>query len=437
MGIEDLDHQFGFGNALSSEAVPGTLPQRQNGPRRLPHGLYAEQLNGTGFTLRRAENHRVWMYRLRPQLPSAGWTRLDGGRLAARFDQGSASPEILRFAPHPYPQAPTDFLASLSTFAGAGDPALKAGFALHVYAATADMVDRAFTDIDGDLLVVAQEGALRIQTELGWLQVGPGEIAILPRGIRFRVSLPDGRARGFVGELFNGHYQLPERGLVGANGLADERHFRAPVAAFEDRAGPWEIIHKQGGALWRTTALHSPFDVVAWHGSYAPFAYDLMDFYAHWSVNRDHPDPSILTVLTSPHDDHGRNAVDFAVFRGRWDPTEDTFRPPFFHRNSAIEFNAVLASPAKSGPYVAGASTYTPYLSPHGVSVRSYEAAVAPSDAVANRPHRLGDDELWIQFESTYALRVMPWFVDAAHRDRAYLEQFQGFRPARIGGDDS
>ncbi|MFT4626798.1 MAG: homogentisate 1,2-dioxygenase [Myxococcota bacterium] len=428
----DLTYLTGFGNALASEARPGALPTLQNGPRQAPFGLYAEQINGTGFTVHRAQNHRVWLYRLRPQIAAGGWERVDSGQFVGRFDEGTVSPELLRFAPMPYPDGDVDFLSGLSTFAGAGDPTTKVGFAIHVYAATADMVDRAFTNIDGDMLVVPEDGALRIQTELGWLEVSPGEIAILPRGIRFRVELPDGRARGFIGELFNGHYQLPERGPVGANGLADERHFKAPVAAFEDRVAPYEVVQKQGGDLWRTSFHASPFDVVAWHGTYAPFKYDLMDFNAYWGANWDHPDPSILTVLTSPHDDHGRNAVDFAVFKGRWDTTEHSFRPPFLHRNSAIEFNAVLKSTATTGPYVAGATTYTPYLSPHGVSAKGYAREVNTPDEVGNAPHRIPDDEMWIQFESTYSLRVMPWFVQAKHRDLAYLDQFQGFTTAQV-----
>ena len=429
MSTDDLRYQTGYGNALASEALPGALPASQNSPQHVAHGLYAEQINGTGFTVHRAYNHRVWLYRLRPQIAEQGWTRIDSGRFAGRFDEGEVSPEILRFEPMPWPEGQLDFVQGLSTFAGAGDPTLKTGFAIHVYTATADMVDCAFTDIDGDLLVVPQEGALRIQTELGWLQVGPGEIAILPRSIRFRVVLAEGRSRGFVGELFNGHYQLPERGPIGANGMADERHFKAPVAAFEDRPGPYEIIQKQGGDLWSTRFHVSPFDVVAWHGSYAPFKYDLMDFASFWSVNHDHPDPSILTVLTAPHDTHGRNAVDFTVFRGRSDPTDHTFRAPFFHRNSAIEFNAVIKSPATTGPYVAGTSTYTPYLSPHGVSAAGYEREIARTDP---SPERGSDDELWIQFESTYSLRVMPWFANAGHRDLDYLQQFQGFIPAKV-----
>ena len=406
--MSDLAYQTGFGNALTSEARPGAVPTQQNSPKDVPHGLYAEQINGSGFTVRRSENQRVWMYRLRPQIAQAPYRSVPEGMWRSRFDDASGSPALIRLDPQPYPAAHRDFVEGFSTFAGAGSPELRTGFAIHLYAATADMVDKAFSNTDGDLLVVPQEGRLLIRTELGYLAVAPGEIAILPRGIRFSVTLPDRRARGFVGELYNGHYQLPERGLVGANGLADERHFKAPVASYEDRAAAHAIVVKQGGGFWQTTSAHSPFDVVGWHGNYSPFKYDLMDFACHWAVNWDHPDPSILTVLTGAHDDHGNNAVDFAVFRGRWDPTEHTLRPPFFHRNAAIEFNAVIKAP-KGNKYPAGTVTFTPFLSPHGISAEAYAEAVASSEA----PSRGSDDELWIQFESTYALKVMPWFADA------------------------
>ncbi|MCB9791315.1 MAG: homogentisate 1,2-dioxygenase [Alphaproteobacteria bacterium] len=426
MMSSDFPTQTGYGNHLRSEALPGALPQHQNAPHAVPYGLYAEQINGTGFTVERAHNQRVWLYRLRPQVLPTPWERADAGGWTSDFSAGVTSPELLRFRRLPYPEGEVDFVRSLRTFAGAGSPQLKRGLSIHLYTATADMVDRAFANHDGDLAVVPQEGALRVRTELGWLRAEPGQLLILPRGIRFAVHLEDGRARGWVSELFDGHYQLPERGPVGANGLADERHFHAPVASFEDREAPHEILVRQGGALWRNVSPHSPFDVVAWHGRYAPFVYDLADFVAMWSVTVDHSDPSILTVLTHPLDTHGRNAVDIAVFKGRWDPTEHSFRPPFLHRNSAVEFNAVVKSPATAGPYQAGAYSYTPYLSPHSISAKGVARELARAD---DSPRRSSDDELWVQWESTYQLQVMPDFLGEPSRDRSYLEQFRGFPP--------
>jgi len=427
---DELTYQTGFGNTFTSEALPGAVPPRINGPRKRPYGLYHELINGTGFTVERALNHRVWLYRLRPQIAPNGWTHVPSGRFAGRFDEGVASPDLIKLAAQRFPAAGTDFIAGIETFAGAGDPSVRTGMAIHRYAATADMENSAFCNSDGDMLVVPQQGALRIQTELGWLHVEPGEIALLPRGIRFAVKLPDGVARGFISEVFNGHYRLPERGVVGSNGLADERHFKAPVAAYEDSDVPHRITVKQGGQLWQTTFGHSPFDVVGWHGSYTPFKYDLMDFSSFWGVNWDHSDPSIHTVLSCPHDDHGRGAADFIVFRGRWDATEDTFRPPFPHRNSAVEFNSIIKAPHSR--HELGSVTYTPYLAPHGPTLRRYQAELAKSDEQANKPVRGSDDELWIQFESTYQLRVMPWVLDSDELDDGFLDEFQGFPKAPL-----
>ena len=424
-----LPYQHGFGNVFASEAVEGALPREHNNPQHAPFGLTTEQLNGTGFTVVRAHNRRTWMYRLRPTVGDQPWELVDQGRFVGDYREGTVSPELLRFGPQPYPEGAVDFLAGIETFAGAGDPTQRTGFAIHRYAATASMGRVAFANVDAELLAIPQEGRLRVQTELGWLEAGPGELLILPRGLRFRVELPDGRARGYLGELPSGHYQLPERGPVGANGLADARHFRAPVAAFEDSRGAFAVVHRAGGQHWRTTLPHSPFDVVAWHGSYAPFVYDLRRFSSMWNVNFDHPDPSILTVLTCPWDTHGRNAVDVAVFRGRWDPTEHTFRPPWFHRNSAVEFNAVIQSPATGGPYQAGAVTYTPYLSPHGISAQGVRRELARTD---DAPRRGSDEELWVQLESTFPLRVMPWTTAAPYRDHSYLDQFEGYPEAEL-----
>lgn len=424
--------QTGFGNALSSEAVEGALPPRQNTPLQPPFGLYPEQINGTGFTVQRALNRRVWLYRLRPVIPSAPWVEHRLPWLAGDFRDGVPTPALGRYAPLPPPEEPTHLIDSLVTFAGAGSAELRAGLAIHLYAANADMVDTVYSNADGDHLLVPYEGRVRVRSELGVLTIAPGQIAVLPRGIRYQFTLPDGASRGFLSELFNGPHRLPERGLIGANGLADERHFHAPVAAFEDREGPITSLHRLGGRLWKTTLTHSPFDVVAWHGNLAPFRYDLMDFAPHWSVLHDHPDPSVLTVLTAPHDSHGQNALDFACFRGRWDPTEHTFRPPYLHRNAAIEFNAVIQTPRTSGPYTAGAYSFTPTLTPHGVPPASYRAEAARAKPGKDLPLRRSDDELWVQWESCYVLKRTPWMVGHATEDRGFSEQFRDYPPARL-----
>jgi homogentisate 1,2-dioxygenase len=424
---DSLAYQPGFGNALASEARPHALPRDQNSPHRVPYGLVAEQINGTGFTVHRALNRRTWMYRLRPQVIDRPYRPRPHPHFTGQFAEAVPLPELLGFRPLELPAIPTDFLAGLVTFAGAGDTALGKGAAIHLYAATADMTRTALCNVDGDLVVIPEHGRLHVQTELGRLQVSPGELAILPRGLRFRVALPDGAARGFVGEVFDGDLALPERGPIGANGLADERHFLAPTADFEDDPSPWTIVVRQGGRLWQVDAPCSPFDVVAWHGTYAPFKYAFHHFNSLGSVSFDHPDPSILTVLTCPSDTHGRNAFDLAVFRGRWEVSEHTFRPPFCHRNAASEFNGVIRT--TGGRWQPGMFTYTPLLAPHAISARGYTATITETSGEADAHVRIPDDSLWIQFESTYALAVMPWMLGHPSRNRDHLASFAGFRP--------
>lgn len=431
MASGELRYQAGFGNTFSTEAERGALPRRQNSPRKVPFDLIAEQLNGTGFTVRRAENQRTWLYRLRPSIHAKPWEPRPHERFVGRFSRGVSSPEVMRWRPLEAPPPSTDWLDGLMTFGGAGDPATRTGVAFHLYTANTDMQDRVFCNVDGDMLLIPELGAMQLQTEMGWLHLVPGEIAIVPCGVRFAVRLPERKGRGFVAEVFGTHLRLPERGPVGANGMADARHFLAPVAAWEDRGAETELIVKQSGSLWRSSVPFSPFDVVAWHGNYAPFKYDLRLYNSMGSVSFDHPDPSLLTVLTAPWDDHGRSAFDLVAFVGRWDVAENTFRPPFFHRNAATEFNGVLQG-SDSGPFSQGTFTWTPYLSPHGVSARSYNGVVALPDDTANRPSRGGDESIWIQFESTFLVNVMPWMIDHPCRDAAYLKSFAGYKPATV-----
>jgi homogentisate 1,2-dioxygenase len=424
---DDLAYLTGYGNHLRSEAVAGAVPDRINGPKRPAHRLFPEQINGTGFTFKRSLNLRSWLYRLRPAVTNRPFTRLSADEAPPTFDSDFSaaehSPEPQRYRPVPVSETPHDWLDGVNTFGGAGDPTMGQGVAIHLFSASRDM-DRVFVNIDGDMLLAPESGRLRIRTELGWLDVSQGEVVILPRGIRFSVKVPDGPTRGFMVELYNGHFQLPDRGVVGANGLADERHFKAPVADYENRVEDTVVVVKQGGAFWRTVSPHSPFDVVGWHGRYAPFKYDLRDFMSMGSVSYDHPDPSILTVLTHPLDDHGKNAVDVGVFLGRWEPTERTFRPPFFHRNSAIEFNAVLSARPTKGGYPQGAFSFTPLLTPHGLGSHGHHHHTFDAE---ERPNRIPDDSIWLQFESAYQVGVLPRWLTGAHRDTAFLDQFADY----------
>ena len=392
----------GFGNHHEVELLPGALPKFQNSPRHAPYGLYPEQINGSGFVAPRAHNQRIWAYRVRPSAQHRPLVARSHSGLCADFSGRIPEANVCAWVPPIVGTEPQDFVESLVTLGGAGSAALQRGYALHTYAATRDMESSSFTNVDGDLLVIPQEGALSIRNELGWLDVKPGQIAVLPKGLRFSVLLPEGSALGYVGEVFGRHFQLAERGPVGANGLADARHFHAPTPAYEDRVAPgYRIAVKMGGQLFEGTQDHSPYDVVAWHGNYAPYVYDLMHFSPVGNTRFDHGDPSVYTVLSAVLDEPGAHTLDFVVFPPRWDATEHTFRPPFFHRNATTEINGIIRTPVVAGAsFVPGMTFLTPSMSAHGVVANSADAAVEASDEAADRPTRSTENSLWFQLES-------------------------------------
>jgi homogentisate 1,2-dioxygenase len=422
----------GFGATLASEALPGALPKTQNTPRRGPYGLYAELVSGTPFTTHRARGSRAWLYRIRPSTAHGPFTPLAHPRFGNAFAE--ATPNRVRWKPMPIldgphgpddPDGRADFVDGLATLGGAGDPAAGGpGFAVHLYAASADMHERSFMNADGDLLVVPQQGALDVRTELGALRVEPGSLLLVPRGIRFSVALPDGAARGWACEAWGARFRLPERGPIGSNGLADERHFLAPVAWYEDRAAEHRLVTKLGGALFGATQARSPFDVVAWHGTHVPYTYDLALFGAMGTAAFDHPDPSIHTVLTAPLDDHGRAIVDFVAFVGRWEVAEHTFRPPCFHRNAASEINGVVRVSRVDDGYAPGCTFLTPLLAPHGITTAGYEAVIARPDEAADAPNRIPDESLWIMFESALPFRTTRWANDTDLVDASFAPLF-------------
>jgi homogentisate 1,2-dioxygenase len=426
---ESIAHQPGFGSTHESEALPGALPRTQNTPRPAPYGLYPECLNGTPFTVKNALNSRVWMYRVRPSFSHSAFRRLPPGRFASELLD--VEPNRTRWAPLPLPEAPArvDFLDGLVKLGGDG-AASGPGYAVSLYAANADMIDRAFSTADGDLLIVPQSGVLDVRTELGFLRVAPGSILVIPRAMKFSVGLPSGSARGWLLEVFGPRLRLPERGPIGSNGLADARHFLAPTASYEDclPAAGFEIVHKLGGHLYAATQAHSPFDVVAWHGNHVPLSYDLMLFNAMGSVTFDHVDPSIHTVLTAPLDDQGRAVVDFVAFRGRWDVAEHSFRPPFMHRNAASEINGVVSTTSDDSGYVPGCTFLSPLLTSHGISTRSYDTMLDMPDEKHEGPRRLPDASLWIMFESAFPFRPTAWARDTPLLDKDFLALFEGMR---------
>jgi homogentisate 1,2-dioxygenase len=379
LAIGSPGYLSGFGNTFETEALPGALPIGRNSPQRCRYGLYAEQVSGSPFTAPRATNERSWLYRIRPSVRHTGtFVKAD-----SRFWRTAPCHEYempigqLRWGPTPLPVAPTSFVEGMRTITTAGDAGTQTGMAAHVYLASRSMTDEVFWNADGELLIVPQQGRLRIPTEFGVIAAEPGEIVAIPRGIKFRVELPDGTARGYVCENYGGAFTLPERGPIGANCLANARDFLTPVAAYEDKDVPTRLTVKWGGALWQTELPHSPLDVVAWHGNYAPFKYDLRRFNAVGSISFDHPDPSIFAVLSAPSETPGASNVDFVIFPERWMVAEDTFRPPWYHRNIMSEFMGLIYGvyDAKPEGFVPGGMSLHNCMLPHGPDSEAFEKA--------------------------------------------------------------
>ncbi|MFC5479154.1 homogentisate 1,2-dioxygenase [Massilia suwonensis] len=424
----NLDHpgyQSGFGNEFATEALPGALPAHQNSPQRAPYGLYAEQVSGTAFTAPRAHNRRSWLYRIRPAAMHQPFRQIDNGRIVSRFDEVAAPPNQLRWDPLPMPDAPTDFVDGLVTMAGNGSPLAQTGCAIHLYAANQSMTDRFFYSADGELLIVPQQGRLSIATELGVLDIEAQEIAVVPRGIRFQVRLPDGAARGYVCENFGALLRLPDMGPIGSNGLANPRDFLTPRASYEDREGDFELVAKFGGNLWSAKIGHSPLDVVAWHGNYAPYKYDLRHFNTIGSISYDHPDPSIFLVLQAPSDTPGVDTLDFVIFPPRWLAAEDTFRPPWFHRNVASEFMGLIEGQydAKSEGFRPGGASLHNCMSGHGPDAPTFDKA---SNADTSVPHKV-DATMAFMFETRDMICPTAHALSSPQLQPAYYQCWQGF----------
>jgi len=424
MAIQSNGYQSGFGNEFASEAVAGTLPVGRNSPQRVAHGLYAEQLTGTAFTAPRHANRRSWLYRIRPAAVHGRFAPFAQPAFHNDFGGGPVTPEKLRWSPLSLPGAPTDFVEGLFTMAGNGGPEAGTGVGIHLYAANRDMQGRFFYDADGELLLVPQQGRLHVETELGVLDVEPQEIAVIPRGVRFRVALPDGASRGYVCENFGALLRLPDLGPIGSNGLANPRDFLAPNAAFEDVEGDFELVGKFQGHLWRAPIGHSPLDVVGWHGNCAPYKYDLRRFNTIGSISYDHPDPSIFLVLHSPSDTPGTSNLDFVIFPPRILAMRDTFRPPWFHRNIASEFMGLVhgAYDAKAEGFVPGGCSLHNCMTGHGPDAATFEKASA---ADTSKPDYI-EGTMAFMFETRAVIRPVAQALDAAHRQQDYPDCWNG-----------
>jgi len=422
---DTFQYQPGFANHFSSEALPGALPA-QNSPQRCPYGLYAEQLSGTAFTAPRASNRRSWLYRIRPAAMHQPFRRITNGQITGSFADIATPPDPLRWNPLPVPDGAVDFIDGLVTFAGNGDPHAQRGCGIHLYAATRPMTRRAFYDADGELLIVPQAGRLLLVTELGRLLVEPQEIAVIPRGVRFRVELPDGVARGYVCENYGAAFRLPDLGPIGSNGLACERDFLTPVAWYEDRDESCELVAKFMGNMWSTSMDHSPFDIVAWRGNLAPYKYDLRRFNTIGSISYDHPDPSIFLVLQAISDTPGVDDIDFVIFPPRWLAMQHTFRPPWFHRNIASEFMGLIHGvyDAKAEGFLPGGASLHNCMSAHGPDATTFEKA---SRADTAHPEHIVDTMAFM-FETRCVLRPTRCALESPLLQTDYSECWQRLR---------
>ena len=417
----------GFGNELASEAVPGALPEGRNSPQRAPHGLYTELMSGTAFTAPRADNRRSWLYRRQPSVmvgpfqpyTQALWTTGAAGGVAA-------PPDPLRWRPFDLPDTPVDFVDGLRTVAANGNADMQTGMAALLYLANQSMTGRALVNADGEMLMVPQQGRLVLTTELGVLDVSPGEMALVPHGMAFSVTLPDGPSRGYVCENYGAHFRLPELGPIGSNGLANARDFLAPTAAFDTDAAPaggYELVKKYSGQLWSARQVCSPFNVVAWHGNLVPYKYDTAHFMVIGSISHDHPDPSIFTVLTSPSNTPGTANCDVVIFPPRWLVAENTFRPPWFHRNVMSEFMGLVKGQydAKPEGFKPGGASLHNAMVPHGPDADAFDKA----SAAELLPHKL-DHTLAFMFESRYRLHPTAFAMQCGALDTTYSQCWAG-----------
>ncbi|XP_008545920.1 homogentisate 1,2-dioxygenase [Microplitis demolitor] len=425
---KELKYLSGFGNEFASEdpRCPGALPVGQNNPQKCPYGLYAEQLSGTAFTAPREENKRTWFYRIKPSVCRGLHERIKTNNLTHEWK--IADPNPLRWNAFDLPtrqDLPVDFVEGLHTLCGAGDSRSRHGVAIHIYLCNASMKNSAFYNSDGDLLIVPQLGNLLITTEFGKLNCEPNEICVIQQGMKFSVNVL-GPSRGYILEVFDNHFQLPNLGPIGANGLAAPRDFLTPVAHFEDLEEEFKIHCKYQGELFVSTQNHSPFDVVAWHGNYVPYKYNLNNFMVINSVSFDHCDPSIFTVLTCPSLKPGTAIADFVIFPPRWSVQENTFRPPYYHRNCMSEFMGLIKGryEAKEDGFQAGGGSLHTMMTPHGPDVKCFESA---SNADL-KPEKIAEGTMAFMFETSLCMGLTSWAAESKKLDTNYYNCWKGLK---------
>jgi homogentisate 1,2-dioxygenase len=410
---QDIKYMNGLGGYYSTESHPGVLPKAQNTPQICPYGLYAEQLSGAAFTAPRHKNLHSWLYRIRPSVLHHRLIENPTQQIFEQFNQLAIDPNQFRWSPMDLPDnnEKVDFVSGLQLMCGAGDPSLKEGLSIYNYVCNTSMGNKAFYNSDGDFLIVPQVGSLYILTEFGRFFVEPCEIVVIPRGVKFSVQV-EGACRGYIAEIFKGHFELPGLGPIGANGLANQRDFEVPVAWYEDKEEPHEIVNKFLNKFYTGKMDHSPFDVVGWHGSYSPFKYDLRKYNVINTVSYDHLDPSIFTVLTCQTDEPGTAVLDFVIFPPRWMVAEKTFRPPYYHRNCMSEYmgmiygeyDAKTKSDGDKEGFVPGGSSLHSCMTAHGPDAASF----VKHSSMESLPPVYFDQGLAFMFESAYLFKIAP-----------------------------
>ena len=422
IGQRERGYQTGFGNELESEAVAGALPLGQNSPQQHPLGLFSELISGTTFSAPRALNRRTYLFRVRPSVIHGRFVPTAHPTFLTPPLGLPPSPNQLRWDPWPMPSDPTDFLDGIATICGNGAPSGQQGMAIHVYRANRPMTDRFFVNADGEMLLIPDRGGLEVATEMGRMEVHPGELALVPRGVRFRADPIDADARGFICENYGLPFRLPELGLIGSNGLANAADFQIPEAAFEVREQPCTLINKFDGHFWSAALPHSPLDVVAWRGSYVPYKFDMRRFVAMGTATVDHPDPSIFCALTSPSDDVLGGNADLMVLPPRWAVAEHSFRPPGFHRNCVAEFLAIVVGQheAKASGFQPGGTSLHNHWAAHGPDAETYELG-----RVASQAPRKIDGSLVFMIETRRPLQLSPMAAEAPQLQPSYADGWQ------------
>lgn len=416
----------GFGNDFETEALPGALPYGQNSPQKCAYGLYAEQLSGSPFTAPRGANERSWLYRIQPSVKHATtFAPIDHPhwRTSPNTDASTLPIGQLRWSPPPFPDGKVTFVSGVRTVTTAGDVNTQNGMAASFFFVNTSMSDEYFYNADGEILILPQDGGLRFFTELGKIEVMPGEVCVIPRGMKFKVELLGGPARGYLCENYGGKFTLPSRGPIGANCLANQRDFKTPVAAYEDKQARCTLTVKWCGRFYETVIPHSPLDVVAWHGNYTPYKYDLRTFAPVGATLFDHPDPSIYTVLTSPSGEEGTANVDFIIFPERWEVAEHSFRPPWYHMNIMSEFMGLIYGvyDAKPDGFAPGGVSLHNCMLPHGPDANAFDKATNAK----LEPRKLSNTMAFM-FETRYPQQVTKYAAELPSLQKDYPECWSG-----------